>query len=64
MVGKFDELGMGASDIAELGGAELWQVGLGVVSARCRCRQHFSICSIHRRRSARQDPCDQYALER
>jgi hypothetical protein len=34
MVGKLDELGMGASYIAELGGTELWQVGLGIVLAK------------------------------
>jgi hypothetical protein len=34
MVGKLDELGMGASYIAELGGTELWQVSLGIVLAK------------------------------
>lgn len=34
MVGKLDELGVGASNIAELGCAELGQVGLGMVSAK------------------------------
>jgi hypothetical protein len=62
MVGKLDELGVGAADIAELSGAELGQVGLGMVSAKCR--QHWVVCSIHRRRSARRGPCDRCALER
>ena len=61
MVGKLDELGMGASYVAELSGAELGQVGLGMVSARCR--QQCVVSGIHRRRSARRDPCDRCALE-
>lgn len=43
MVGKLDELGMGASYIAELSGAELGQVGLGNMSANSR--QHFVVCA-------------------
>lgn len=34
MVGKLDEFGMGASYIAELSGAELGQVCLGIMSAK------------------------------
>jgi hypothetical protein len=62
VVGKLDELGMGASYIAELSGAELGQVGLGILSAMFR--QHFVVRGIHRRRSAIRDPCDRCALER
>ena len=43
MVGKLDELGMGASYIAELSGAELRQVGLGIVSVEFR--QHFVVAA-------------------
>ena len=43
MVGKLDKLGMGASHIAELSGAELGQVGLNIVSARSG--QHFVVCA-------------------
>lgn len=41
MVGKLDEFGMGASYITELSGAELGQIGLGIVSARSR--RHFMV---------------------
>lgn len=43
MVGELDELGMSASYIAELGRAELGQVGLGIMSAVSR--QHFVIAA-------------------
>lgn len=43
MVGKLDKLGMGASHIAELSGAELGQVGLDIVSARSR--QHLMVAA-------------------
>ena len=43
MVGELDELGMCTSYIAELGGAELGQVCLGIVSAECR--QHFMVAA-------------------
>jgi hypothetical protein len=47
MVGKLDELGMGAADIAELSGAELGQVGLRMVSAKfgstCMCATYIDV---------------------